>query len=346
MLEILRFKIVPTISGQKNKTATRTVKTRESPYFRHFHASLMCQPRIKVLSGISDRTELELTVECLKELSSTLSIRPVRHPWLPPLPPMLVSPLMEELCEGESGSRSGSREDRNISDLCFPLGLLDIPEEQLQKVYRPDLQKDGGILYFASAGFGKTTVLFSMIDQLLLSQRESDIALFDSKSLLLLPYRGRVRYIEGEEEALDLVDDVTELCTRRKSALEAALSKGEVKTPREFYENQRGCWLFIDDADDFMEKWKMQLLELFQMLVLASESGVGVVISIHAGKFRARNEFTAWLRSSSNGLLLGNPGAVGIFQPASSREYTAKGYGLLFRQGSYRKLLLPGAKLL
>lgn len=576
--------------------------------------------------AVSDRTELELTVERLKELSSTLSIRPVRRPWLPPLPPMLVSPLMEELCEGESGSSSGSRENRKISDLCFPIGLLDIPEEQLQKVYRPDLQKDGGILYFASAGFGKTsllmtaalslawknpvellhfyvldfgnsglvmldalphtadyiryddgekllkfqkrlmeelrrrkrlfagnaaqnfrvyqelsserlpavvilvdpfdavrelgpeledffvritrdgpglgifpifsatrsaavkyailnnfklkiagflhdeheaagivgrcgypltetrgrayvkltdvhlmqlylicpfsdeigynagvrerireierknpgkraprlvvlpeelsleqfrnyrreedsceipigldvesvraegmgrmdspflvlgeagrgktTVLFSMIDQLLLYQRESDIALFDSKSLLLLPYRGRVRYIESEEEALDLVDDVTELCTRRKSALEAALSKGEVKTPREFYENQRGCWLFIDDADDFMEKWKTQLLELFQMLVLASESGVGVVISIHAGKFRARNEFTAWLRSSSNGLLLGNPGAVGIFQPASSREYTSKGYGLLFRQGSYRKLLLPGAKLL
>ena len=205
---------------------------------------------------------------------------------------------------------------------------------------------DSPFLVLGEAGRGKTTVLFSMIDQLLLSQRESDIALFDSKSLLLLPYRGRVRYIESEEEALDLVDDVTELCTRRKSALEAALSAGEVKTPREFYENQRGCWLFIDDADDFMEKWKMQLLELFQMLVLASESGVGVVISIHAGKFRARNEFTAWLRSSSNGLLLGNPGAVGIFQPASSREYTAKGYGLLFRQGSYRKLLLPGAKLL
>jgi len=53
VLENSRFKIIPALSGQKNKTACGAVKTRESPYFKHFHGCRMYKGGIKVISGIS-----------------------------------------------------------------------------------------------------------------------------------------------------------------------------------------------------------------------------------------------------------------------------------------------------
>lgn len=48
-------------------------------------------------------------------------------------------------------------------DYTLGLGLIDVPEEQLQEEYTLDLIKNGHLLYMASSGYGKTMLLEQIV---------------------------------------------------------------------------------------------------------------------------------------------------------------------------------------
>lgn len=205
---------------------------------------------------------------------------------------------------------------------------------------------DSPFLVIGDASMGKTSVLFSMLHGALENSRNKHarIFVFDSGDYGLSDYAGKVEYIRTEEEALDMADEIMEECMNRRNGLLAAMQEGVARNPREYYSTCTPHYIFIDDVDDFMESMNNQMMELFAMLKQAADTGIGLILSIHASRFKQRNEFTNWIRSASSGLLIGNPGLVSILQPGSTREYTTRGYGLLFQNGSYRKVMLPSVE--
>ena len=225
-------------------------------------------------------------------------------------------------------------------DGCDVVLGLDVESVELRGFFRTQ----SPFVIVGDAGQGKTNALKVILEQL--QDEDGEVYLFDSKSLGLYDYAMDVNHIQTEEEALDMVDTVNEMCQKRKELLQQAIAEKRTKSPKEFYGALPACYIIIDDADDFMEAMSQQMQELTQTLELAAECGISVIISAHASKMRERIEFTRWIRSATNGLVLGNPGILTIFPVSSSREYTTVlGQGLLFKNGASRKILMPNMEL-
>ena len=60
-------------------------------------------------------------------------------------------------------------------DLAVPLGMIDIPEEQLQKEYTVDLAKEGNIVFMSSAGYGKTMFLMAAVISLAMKNQVENL---------------------------------------------------------------------------------------------------------------------------------------------------------------------------
>lgn len=118
-------------------------------------------------SGVIKATQLDVTVAYLKELFESEGAERVRRPWLPPLPEILVSPL-SGMAEQEQWKEVRPYDENVPVNLVIPLGVIDVPEEQLQKEYAVDLAKEGNVLFLSSAGYGKTTFLTTAVISLAL----------------------------------------------------------------------------------------------------------------------------------------------------------------------------------
>ena len=106
-------------------------------------------------------TQLDATVDYIHKVYEKLDAIEVQPPWLPPLEEQIVSPQ-----EAQTGE---------VLDLTVALGIVDIPEEQKQEEYCLNLIKDGNLLYIASAGYGKSVMLTTVV--LSLAQKNSVAAL-------------------------------------------------------------------------------------------------------------------------------------------------------------------------
>lgn len=99
-------------------------------------------------------TQLDVTIAYVKETFEKEGVPFVRKPWLPSLKTMMVSPYAKD---AEDTSH------KETIDLGIALGMVDIPEEQAQEELIVDLMKEGHIAYFASAGYGKSTMLLTSV---------------------------------------------------------------------------------------------------------------------------------------------------------------------------------------
>lgn len=96
-------------------------------------------------------SQLEATVNYIQDVYGQMNTVEVKRPWLPPLSEQILNPL--------------KLQDANDTplDLTVSLGLIDIPEEQAQEEYSVNLEKEGNLLYIASAGYGKTVFLTTAV---------------------------------------------------------------------------------------------------------------------------------------------------------------------------------------
>ena len=99
-------------------------------------------------------TQLDVTVQYLAKLYAEEKAVPVKRPWLPPLPSILQSPYTKIVKDSATFAKG---------DYTLGLGLIDVPEEQLQEEYTLDLIKNGHLLYMASSGYGKTMLLEQIV---------------------------------------------------------------------------------------------------------------------------------------------------------------------------------------
>lgn len=99
-------------------------------------------------------TQLDVIVEHLKEVYESSDSVPVKKTWLPSLPMQMVSPYTMHVADSASFEQL---------DLELGLGMMDIPEEQVQREYVLNLIRNGHFMYMASSGYGKSLLLTHIV---------------------------------------------------------------------------------------------------------------------------------------------------------------------------------------
>ncbi|MFV0396106.1 MAG: type VII secretion protein EssC [Coprobacillaceae bacterium] len=90
----------------------------------------------------SKQTQLDRIVLHIQKIYEKEKVIEIKRPWLPTLPKILILP-----------TKAYEKEHT----LSCQIGLIDIPQKQIQKEYVVNLEKDGNIAFFASNGYGKST---------------------------------------------------------------------------------------------------------------------------------------------------------------------------------------------
>lgn len=136
-------------------------------------------------------TQLDVTINYLKELFDMEGIDKVKKPWLPSLPEKICSPIVS-CAENVTWIQSTEYQKEKMPILKVALGMVDIPEEQMQMEYILDLEKDGNIAFLASAGYGKTVFLMTAVLSLaMLNQvEELNFYILDFGNSGLIPLNG------------------------------------------------------------------------------------------------------------------------------------------------------------
>ena len=129
-------------------------------------------------SNEKKQTELEAIVAYVDKVFENQHCPRVPKPWLPSLPEKMVSPV-QEIAPQEG------------LQLTFPLGMVDIPEQQSQEEFMLDLEKEGNMGFFAAGGYGKSTVLTTCILTLARQNTVSrlNFYLFDFGNSALIPLK-------------------------------------------------------------------------------------------------------------------------------------------------------------
>ena len=119
------------------------------------------------------RTQLEAVVSHIREVFGAEGRAEVKKPWLRPLGKMLISPYVTDdslqmgthiLWKAVSGQSAGEEVKNGGSDVYgVSLGKIDIPERQEQKELEHSFIREGNLLFTASAGFGKTVFLTTVL---------------------------------------------------------------------------------------------------------------------------------------------------------------------------------------
>lgn len=135
--------------------------TEEGEYIddRVYEINALGQPEL-INQDLSDKndnrivkTELDAIVEYLGELYQKVEHVEVKKPWLPPLENMIITPYL---------TVDSNINDTSIIDVSVPLGIVDIPEKQIQSEYRHNFIEDGNLGIYGASGYGKTTIITLM----------------------------------------------------------------------------------------------------------------------------------------------------------------------------------------
>ncbi|ODM25548.1 type VII secretion protein EssC [Clostridium sp. Bc-iso-3] len=149
-------------------------------------------------------TQLEATVAHIASVAQHDNIVRLKGPWLPPLPEQIY---LETLLTDVNGCWDGEKWTKADTWLNPVIGLLDDPEKQLQAPLTVDLGKEGHLIVYGSPGYGKTTLLQTLIMSLALNYSPSDVNMyildFGVRTLGIfsgLPHVGGTVMVDEEEK--------------------------------------------------------------------------------------------------------------------------------------------------
>lgn len=194
-------------------------------------------------------------------------------------------------------------------------------------------------IILGDSGKGKTNLLKVILSQL----AGSRIYLFDAGSRELFYHKAdeNLSYIEKTEEAEEFIEECKEEMITRKSMFHKALETNSRITPREFYMTLEPMYIIIDDTDEFAENYKSLQKDMTECLRLAAETGCGIIATINSTKAKGFDEISKFFKTTTDGILIGNPGTTSIFPSVMTRQLPSMGEGLLYHNGTSERILLP-----
>ena len=120
-----------------------------------------------------------------------------------------------------------------------------------------------------------------------------------------------------------------------------ALEENPRISPKEFYASLEPVYIVIDDTDEFAENFKALGKEIAECLRLAMDTGCGIIAAMHSTKSKGFDEISKLFKTTTDGILLGNPGATSVFPTVPAKQLPAMGEGLLYHSGNFEQVLLP-----
>jgi len=196
------------------------------------------------------------------------------------------------------------------------------------------MRHNSPFLLLGESGSGKTNAMGIILPQLMGSR----IHVFDAKSRGLYEFKDQVNYIMTVEQLEDFANNLNAETKRRKQEMDEALKGG--KHPQEIVSGFEPIYILIDDIDDFCELAGTNLTVLANWLEQAASYGSTFIVGANTNKFKGSDNFTKWVKTARNGLLLSSQGYLTIF-PVKVTEYPAKPDGYLMAEGVGRYVRIP-----
>ncbi|SFD11099.1 type VII secretion protein EssC [Clostridium uliginosum] len=239
------------------------------------------------LSEVTDEskvseTELDVTINYMQDLFKQLNLKNVKKPWLPPLEEKIVSPhiIFEEI-----------QDVSNIEKLSLSaeIGIVDIPENQLQAEYIIDFSKDGNCAIFASTGFGKTITLTTIIFTLAFKNSPKNLQLFilDFGNSALIPMkdlphtRDYIKF-DDSEKFFKLIHLIEKEIKNRKLLL-GEKSVANFSMYNEVSEEKLPALFIIIDNYDVIKEFGLEAEDFIQK-VTRDGAGLGIYTIVTASR--------------------------------------------------------------
>ncbi len=229
------------------------------------------------------KTQLDVVVEYIKDIYDSQHCENVEKPWLPPLEDKMVSPYVKD---------NGNVADNDDYNLSAAVGMVDIPEKQMQEEYFHDFLTDGNFAIFGSTGFGKSTVEMNIA--LTLACKNSPERLnyyildFGTSSLIQLkglPHTADYITIDETEKLDKFVNLITGEIKKRKT-LFANTNAMNFKMYNNGTDNKIPAIIIIIDNYDVVREIGMEF-EMFLTKLTRDGVSVGIYTIIDASRFSA-----------------------------------------------------------
>lgn len=225
------------------------------------------------------KTQLDVTVDYLKETFEKMQIPGIKSPWLPPLRPVMVAPCLEQIEDSASYEQT---------DLAVSIGLEDIPKEQRQSEYVIDLLHNGHVIFFASPGYGKTVFLSTLLLGLCArnSVRNLNAYILDFGNSALLPMKALphvadyITYDDTEKQA-KLWRLLAGEMRERKQLMSAAMAQNFEIYNQTAGEKLKAILVMIDNYDVVKE---LGIDEGFFVQLARDGANLGIYLAITASR--------------------------------------------------------------
>lgn len=227
-------------------------------------------------------TELDVTINFMSDVFKNLNLKEVKKPWLPPLSNKIVSPhiTFEDI-------KDVSKIAKLSTDV--ELGVVDIPEKQLQEEYVIDFSKDGNCAIFSSTGFGKTTTLATIILTLAVKNSPENLQFFiiDFGNSALIPMQDLPHtrdYIKFDDSVkfFKFITLIENEIKRRKS-LFGKKSVANFNMYNEVSDEKLPALFIIIDNYDVIKEFGLDTEDFIQK-VTRDGSGIGIYTIITASR--------------------------------------------------------------
>lgn len=234
-----------------------------APYYEKEESEIVLDNRVYIVNSIGQgmivnedlglseiekkatSTQLEVIVDYINnyyekwKIKSDNNVIDVKKPWLPPLNTKVKSPLI---------NTAVSQSDYIENGISIPIGMLDIPELQVQKNYDINITNDGNTMYIASVGFGKSVFLTTVALSIALKYDVYDVNLFildfGNNALISL------KRLPHTAEYISLDD--RERYNRLKRLLEDEIKNRKKLMAKEFSQN---ISMYNQTADETLTSW-------------------------------------------------------------------------------------------
>ncbi len=258
-------------------------------------------------------TQLDVVIDEVARVFADMNVAPVRRPWLPPLPYKMLSPY------SHTGQETVNKEDEAVPlDLSIAIGMVDIPEQQLQTEYVLNPVKDGNIAFFAAAGYGKSVFLETVILSLALKNSVDRLNFyicdFGNNALIplnALPHTCDYITVDDKERLTKLTAIIQQEIKHRKKLFAEKMVQNFDVYNQSVKEPLKAIIIIVDNYDIVREIGQEE--EEFFTRTGRDGAGLGIYMIITAGKisgvrYTAINNY----KNKIAGYLLDSTEAAGI----------------------------------
>ncbi|USS90287.1 type VII secretion protein EssC [Fructilactobacillus carniphilus] len=258
-------------------------------------------------------TQLDAVID--EVVKATKEVKPVipARPWLPPLKDKMVTPLIDY--------KQDWKEPRNLT---IPLGVLDLPKQQTQQQFDFDLEKRSHTAIYGSPGYGKSTLLQTIILNLARENNPEQVqfSLFDFGAHGLFALSGLPN--TSDIVSLDMPEKLHKMIKRLHSEIKERklrLLKAGVSSYKQYEETTGEVFsvqvVVLDGYDALVDSKYRESVDLLLSDILREGASLGMYLILAASRVTAvRSSMRSNIETQMSLYLLDNDDLITLYGKA------------------------------